>query len=485
MFRYPFALFLLIPIFSVDLFAAEYASVRGLDPQPTPHIVFPRMGAPAWLSPGEHGMILIQGLEPAATPTLALRYQQKAFPLTCSRTQAQGADLCLTWTPPQDLPESSLFDLCLKWGGGALTVPNAVYIGPYPQATLEVIQMTDLEVRPADPAPAQRLAQAIEEINLIHPDCVIATGDLTYSGKPDQFEMLQTALARLRVPLFTLPGNTEHHGEIQEYYRRLNPFQDYALSLGPFRLIALNTGDNYHPNPEAPYNALTDNRSTGLSAAQRDWLATQLAAAPESPLLLATHFPAVTPFDNRAAIGFHRPELLRLCRQHNVAAVLSGHTHMNAIHCADGRLILGPGPLPESPLFIATAATASAERLPRTPHSYRRIRLNREGLISVAPPLGEKRQALPQSLPLGKLRYTMRQEGRSYIAEVHNGHTEAFPDAHLTFSLPPESPPQPAAYHLDEGRITRIHPGEAQTEVTIVFHLPPATTLPIRLAPLL
>ena len=55
----------------------------------------------------------------------------------------------------------------------------------------------------------RRLSQAVEGLNLERPrpEMVIATGDLTNDGRPEELAELQRLLAPLRLPLMVLPGN--------------------------------------------------------------------------------------------------------------------------------------------------------------------------------------------------------------------------------------------------------------------------------------
>ena len=78
-----------------------------------------------------------------------------------------------------------------------------------------IAQITDLHVVAKNrlcyrkvPTNAQ-LAQSIAHINSLdpRPDAVIASGDLTDHGRPEEYGLLRETLSDLIPPVFVIPGN--------------------------------------------------------------------------------------------------------------------------------------------------------------------------------------------------------------------------------------------------------------------------------------
>ena len=66
-----------------------------------------------------------------------------------------------------------------------------------------------------------KLERAIDYLHtrVERPDAVVATGDLTNDGRPEQFDLLRALLERLEIPIYLIPGN---HDE-REVFRSAFP----------------------------------------------------------------------------------------------------------------------------------------------------------------------------------------------------------------------------------------------------------------------
>lgn len=155
------------------------------------------------------------------------------------------------------------------------------------------------------------------------PDVVLATGDLTDFGRPEEFALFRRLVEPLAMPLYLIPGNHDSREGIREalkdyhYLPKHGEFLHYAIDDYPLRLIGLDT--------------TIPNRPQGILCAKRlDWLDQQLRKKPGTPTVLFMHHPPIEVgidhmdaqnCGNSAAFG-------DLLEQHpQVIQLLCGHVH--------------------------------------------------------------------------------------------------------------------------------------------------------------
>jgi Icc protein len=94
------------------------------------------------------------------------------------------------------------------------------------------------------------LADAIAHLNAFEPrvDVVLATGDLTDNGRPEEYETLAEILALLEMPIHLVPGNHDERIELLAQFGGLGglprssaDFAHYVVEDQPIRLIGLDT----------------------------------------------------------------------------------------------------------------------------------------------------------------------------------------------------------------------------------------------------
>ncbi|MGU7779593.1 phosphodiesterase [Burkholderia sp. PU8-34] len=193
-------------------------------------------------------------------------------------------------------------------------------------------QISDLHIkRPGQLAyrrvdTAAALARCIARLNALEPrpDAVLVTGDLTDFGNDDEYRHLRDLLAPLEIPYYLMVGNHDDRAALRRVFADRPEWQDgefvqYAFDLGAVRVLAL---DSQVPGASAG----------DLCDARLAWLARELDAARDRPVIVALHHP---PF----ASGIGHMDALRLApaaaakldallRGHpNVERVLCGHVH--------------------------------------------------------------------------------------------------------------------------------------------------------------
>jgi 3',5'-cyclic AMP phosphodiesterase CpdA len=154
------------------------------------------------------------------------------------------------------------------------------------------------------------------------PDIVLATGDLTDFGRPDEYAFLRELLAPLKMPVYLIPGNHDDRNTFRQAFRNCawmpdGEFVQYTLEDYPLRLIALDT-----VVPLQGGGTLCEKRLA--------WLESRLAEAPRRPTLIFMHHP---PFKTGIAhmdrIGLANADAFgRVVARHSqIEKIICGHLH--------------------------------------------------------------------------------------------------------------------------------------------------------------
>jgi 3',5'-cyclic AMP phosphodiesterase CpdA len=163
------------------------------------------------------------------------------------------------------------------------------------------------------------LAAAVARINGLdpRPDLLVATGDLTADGKPEEYGALRGLLAELRVPWLLLPGNHDIRENLRDAFPD-QPWEDgkfllYAVDDWPVRFIALDT-------------VIPGDHGGRLCPGRCRWLERKLGEAPERPTIVMLHHP---PF----ATGIGHMDRMGLEDASAFADVIAGNKQVIRILC--------------------------------------------------------------------------------------------------------------------------------------------------------
>ncbi len=148
-----------------------------------------------------------------------------------------------------------------------------------------LVQITDPHIGATWGAadPVARLQAVLGSIEALGSpvDAIVITGDLADNGAADEYLRLAELLAGLDAPVYVLPGNHDDRdrlrGQLEVPGDVGKPVQ-YAVDLGPLRLIALDTLRPGHDGGE-------------LDRERLDWLDRELAVDREKPIVIALHHP--------------------------------------------------------------------------------------------------------------------------------------------------------------------------------------------------
>jgi 3',5'-cyclic-AMP phosphodiesterase len=185
--------------------------------------------------------------------------------------------------------------------------------------------------------PVAKLERAIEGVRALEskPGAVLVSGDLTDKAADGEYLQLRGLLAALEAPVHVLPGNHDDRAALRRNFGVPGvggEFVQYAADLGPLRLVVIDTTRPGEDRGE-------------LDAERLGWLDGELAAAPQTPTVLAMHHtPLATGIPVWDAIGLpvaDRRELGRVVERHpQVKRLVGGHFHRTIAGDLGGRAVL-------------------------------------------------------------------------------------------------------------------------------------------------
>jgi len=240
---------------------------------------------------------------------------------------------------------------------------------PSAAAPTLLVQLTDLHIREPGRLAYRRVdtsryfREMVASVLALEQkaDAVVITGDLTDFGRAAEYASLREQIAPLEaagLPVYLMPGNHDDRGELRRAFpthRYLGegpaePFVQFAVDVGPLRLLALDT--------------CVPKRSAGALDAERlAWLAAQLDASAGRPVVIAMHHPPFqTLIGHMDKIGLLQgsAELEAIVARHrNVERVICGHLH-RAIDVRFGGSIASTAPGPAHQVCLDLDADAES-----------------------------------------------------------------------------------------------------------------------------
>jgi 3',5'-cyclic-AMP phosphodiesterase len=165
------------------------------------------------------------------------------------------------------------------------------------------------------------LRQAIEMLNRLRPDFVVAGGDLISDEAEGSYRRLQELLQPLEAPIHLLMGNHDARAAFRRVFRPLDtPTADPvcgAFEVGGLRFVLLDS-------------SLPGREEGALSTDQLRWLEAELRAHPDRTTWLFLHhqpLPIYVRWLDRLGLMDAEPFLVLVARHPQVAVVAYGHVH--------------------------------------------------------------------------------------------------------------------------------------------------------------
>ncbi len=292
---------------------------------------------------------------------------------------------------PADVPEE-LYNLTFLFNQNgsffAETEPRAVQVVEEFTDTFTFIHITDFHV--GDPRGFaenfretlryRSILRCIKEVNLLHPDFVVISGDLVYGQiypfeYQREYELFYQMLQLFDVPTFLAPGNHDGYNRLledgfeywQDYFGPLY----YSFDYGAYHFLSINSFD-MTKLLRLTFCSIPLNWGGSISDEQLSWIEQDLDAA-ESPLsFMFLHHSPLWDTQGDSLLRRHyenREQLLSLIDKHDVDMVLAGHIHNDTVNIVNDTV------------FITTTTPQSEIREKDGYWGYRQIQIT-DGVIT-------------------------------------------------------------------------------------------------------
>lgn len=330
------------------------------------------------------------------------------------------------------------------WPWSPAPIPTAVYPDLPKGRPLRVVHVADFPSL-GDEA---RMDQFVMEMQLLAPDLILATGDISYVETQAWFDYLRRNLEATEVPVIAVAGNHERK-DWPLWLRNHGELNNHRVDAGPLSVISL---DSVHGR-----DALTPSQWRWFEAQVRD------ARAQGRTVIIQIHHPIFPAGTDGKGEGhgsggnlqnFQR-RFVQLCRDQGVAAVLSGHWHQDDVRDGEGRLRDDVADFPGTKFITTTTLGSEARLVTRWPHrgwGYRVLTFGADGSLQrfTSDPEGQGRPTPVWSQPLGRITVT-EAGGRM---QVRNGSDQALRGRFKRggFDFPVDIPPGEVRTYPEEVR---------------------------------
>lgn len=225
-------------------------------------IVYPSPGRPVFVEPGGSFVATVQFGE-APDEVQARLVSDRPFsyeqPVDLRPELVKAGVVRVTVVVPDDVAERT-YDLELRSKGSRLaTARHSVAVRRLGRR-IRIVHLSDMNI--GDVGAPEFDTRLIDEINLLAPTLIVATGDLLDATHPDLrrgWGMLSRSLSRFDAPVLAACGD---HDALPYYAEYLAPSPVGAIDVGRYRGLVL------YDTPAAPISADT---------AQVDWVVSKLA----------------------------------------------------------------------------------------------------------------------------------------------------------------------------------------------------------------
>ena len=309
----------------------------------------PRLGSP-WIGQPRASMVIrLTGSLPLMLPQmeLSLAGPGGTRPLQITAHHWEGADAMVSVMVPE-LPDGG-YALRLRTLTQSLSLPKAVFLRHAWPRVLRLAQIADLP----PPGRESMLRRFVGEMRSRRPDAILVTGDINYTGTESNINFVFSELAELDAPVIVAAGN--HEREAWHRYLRVFGARDHRTDFGPLSILSL---DSAHGRD-------------ALTSSSFRWLRQQLASLDGRTAIIQLHHPLFPPGStaNSEAGGTggylrgYRQAFLDLCRQYQVALVLSGHWHQDAVFDSLGAFRSDRSDFPGTKFVVTTALGADTREV--------------------------------------------------------------------------------------------------------------------------
>jgi len=317
-------------------------------------ILYPRCSDPAIVEKGNKFSIIIQKCEFSQIYVRISTAYEPVVDEIYLKVEKYNIDSNVTIIAkvPEDTPEE-LYNLTIIIYNGSYffkTEPRAVSIVDEIDGNFTFIHVTDFHIGDLrgmkenikETVGWKAAKKCIQEVNLIHPDFVVITGDLVF-GQLYPFEYsfeykkLYQILQEFDVPTYLCPGN--HDGYVQcgqdgfEFWQKYFGPIYYSFDYGKAHFIMANSYDWPKPSRFA-ISYIAFNWGGHIGNKQLRWIEDDLKNTNASIKFLLLHHNPLwnTKNDSLLRNGYEgRKEILYLIGKYGINAVLDGHVHYDNV----------------------------------------------------------------------------------------------------------------------------------------------------------
>jgi hypothetical protein len=215
-------------------------SASGMAHADGPRLLAPTQGRPVFVATGEAFQFTLQAAERPRQVTVELVSRQPPLPRVRVPTELKWPDAeSGTWRYAAKVPAETVaatYDLRVATGAGEVTARHAVAVGELAER-IRIVHLSNMNVGAFDVPRFD--ARLVEEVNLLAPTVIVATGDyfdVTSGAGGADWQRLADYLAAFDAPVITACGD---HDSLAYYTQYLAPSAVGSVAVGPYRGLVL------------------------------------------------------------------------------------------------------------------------------------------------------------------------------------------------------------------------------------------------------
>lgn len=301
------------------------------------------------------------------------------------------------------------------------------------------------------------IKRCISEVNLLHPDFVIISGDIVF-GQLFPFEYINEykkcyeLLQMFDVPIFLIPGNHDGYNRITEdgfdYWEKYFGPLYYSFDFGNYHFTGVNTYD-MSKLERLTFLFIPLNWGGSITDHQLQWIKNDLESSNADLNFMFLHHNPLwdTKKDSLIGKGYeNRENILSLIYDNDVDMVLAGHNHLDTVN------------IENDVIFITTTTPESEIRNSDGYWGYRLIEI-RNGEISSYNYKDPK-----YSIPSYQIDYNLNVSNNKALATINNNLDI---DINITLRILLDK----GFYNVDNGEIKLQRDSEKYSELYIYSNI--------------